>query len=274
MKITAHTLVKNEERFLFYSVTSVIDFVDKLLLWDMGSSDASPMIEKELAKRYPDKIVLNKNLGNFTQARQEMLEATNTDWFVVVDGDEIWWRDSIKQVVQAVTSNTGNKEVEAIFVPTVNLVGDMFHYQEKEAGRYRFGQKIGHYNLRAVRRDIPGLHSSGEHGAWGWADDENKQIQNRNTTKFVNAPYLHASFLRRSGQDRKVVKRAKKYKYELGKSFAKDFYYPEVFFGPRPRFVPSVWKSVDFRYKCKALLETPIKKMYRRTLMKYAKEGY
>ena len=62
-------------------------------------------------------------------------------------------------------------------MPTFNLVGDIFHYQEEAAGKYRFGDLKGHYNLRAVKRDIPGLHSEGSHGVWGWADQDNKQIQ-------------------------------------------------------------------------------------------------
>ncbi|KKR53922.1 MAG: Glycosyl transferase family 2 [Candidatus Woesebacteria bacterium GW2011_GWD2_40_19] len=60
MQVWAHTLVKNEEKWLWYSVTSVIDHVDKLLLWDTGSTDKSIEIEKELEKKYPGKIELKQ----------------------------------------------------------------------------------------------------------------------------------------------------------------------------------------------------------------------
>lgn len=51
--ITVHTLVKNEERYLWFAVTSVIDYVDKMLLWDTGSTDRTIQLIKELKKRYP-----------------------------------------------------------------------------------------------------------------------------------------------------------------------------------------------------------------------------
>ena len=57
----AHTMVKNEARWLWYSVNSVIDHVDKLLLWDTGSTDGSIEIEKELVRKYPNKIVFKQS---------------------------------------------------------------------------------------------------------------------------------------------------------------------------------------------------------------------
>ena len=60
MEVWAHTLVKNEARWLWYSVSSVIKHVDKLLLWDAGSTDQSSEIEKELERMYPGKIILKQ----------------------------------------------------------------------------------------------------------------------------------------------------------------------------------------------------------------------
>ena len=56
MKIWGHTLVCHEERYLWYSVTSVIDYLDKILLWDTGSTDNTLKIIRDLQKTYPDKI--------------------------------------------------------------------------------------------------------------------------------------------------------------------------------------------------------------------------
>ena len=91
MTVWAHTLVKNEEKWLWYSVTSVIDHVDKLLLWDTGSTDKSIEIEKELKKKYPGKIELKQRKiifpADFTKTRQEMLDVTSSNWFIVLDAD-------------------------------------------------------------------------------------------------------------------------------------------------------------------------------------------
>src|SRR4030042_3759282 len=104
--IWAHVLVKNEERYLWYAVASVIDFVDKVLLWDSGSTDGTLGIIAELIKKYPGKIDFKKvkieTPEGFTGVRQQMLEETASDWILVVDGDEVWWEDSVKKVVETI----------------------------------------------------------------------------------------------------------------------------------------------------------------------------
>ncbi|HKC04363.1 MAG TPA: glycosyltransferase [Patescibacteria group bacterium] len=271
-KIWAHTLVKNESRWLWYAVSSIIEHVDRLLLWDTGSTDNSIEIEKALIKKYPEKIEFKQRkifgTADFTNARQEMLDATNSDWFLMLDGDEIWWEDSIKKVVKAIDAveaiNNDGKNIESIVVPTVNLVGDIFHYQEKSAGRYKFGDRTGHYNLRAINRSISGLKSLGVHGLWGWADGENKMIQDRNSYKFIDAPYLHATNLKRSVLDNDVIKRKKKHRFEIGEEFPKDFYYPEVLFRGRSYLIESPWQIMENNFKFRAFFETPARKLKRK----------
>lgn len=268
MKIWAHTVFKNEERWLWYAVTSVIDHVDKLLLWDTGSTDRSWEIAMLLKEKYGDKIEVKKygdtTPETFTMLRQDMLDITKSDWFIVVDADEIWWEEGIKKMVQEIKDS--NEKTESIVVKNLNLVGDIYHHFPNSAGKYKFGNLIGNYALRAIRRSIKGLCSEGRHGVWGWSDGE-KQIQNRNTFKFVDATYIHTTFLPR-GEDRsfdlKVPKRAKKLKYEIGEEFPIDFYYPEAFFKEKPDFIPSPWSTMSSKYKIIAKIETPMKKLKRR----------
>ena len=268
MKIWAHTVFKNEERWLWFSVTSVIDHVDKVLLWDSGSTDKSWQIALLLKEKYGDKIDL-KQFGpvtpeEFTNVRQEMLDVTDADWFLVVDGDEIWWENSIKRVISEIEKSDSN--IETIVVPNVNLVGDIYHHLSSSDGRYTFGKLIGNYALRAIKRSISGLNSKGRHGVWGWADENNNQIQNRNTYKFIDAPYIHTTFLPRGEgreDDVKVPKRAKKLKYEIGVEFKKDFFFPESLFKEKPKFIISPWKKMPFAYRLRATIETPLKKIKR-----------
>lgn len=268
--IYVHTLVKNEARFLWYSVSSIISHVDKVLLWDTGSTDGSIEIEKELIKKYPDKIDYRQygevTSNTFTKARQEMLEATSSDWFIVVDADEIWWEDSIKKVVDLIQEKSD--DAESIVVPTVNLVGDIFHRQEETAGKYKIAGRTGHYNLRAVKRNIPGIHAEGPHGKMTWSDENGLSIQDRSRDKifFLDAPYLHTTFLERAGQgkDYEVVKRAKKRKYEIGIKLPYDFYYPEAFFEWKPDFIESPWRRMGASFKARAFVETPLRKLKRR----------
>lgn len=273
MTITAHCLVKNEARFIWYSVMSVIKHVDQILLWDTGSTDGTEEIIEEILKTEEGKRKVKfKEIGTvdpigFAKVRQEMLDATKTDWFIVVDGDEIWWEESIRKLVLEI--NDRGNEIESIVVPTYNLVGDIFHYQEDAAGEYKLADRKGHLNLRGVNREIPGIRSDRPHGTWGWVDEEGKMIQDRDPKKivFIEAPYLHATHLRRAKirlNDKDVPKRSKKLKYEIGIPFPKDFYYPEVFFRPKPEIVQSPWQKVNNAYKLRAFLETPLKKIKRR----------
>jgi hypothetical protein len=271
MKIWAHTLVKNEGRWLWFSVTSIIDYVDKILLWDTGSSDLSLKIEHDLLALYPDKIIFKKRIQKkpeeFALVRQEMLDSTDSDWFLMLDGDEIWWKDSIEKITGVIKDEGGR--IESIFVPTVNVVGDMFHHQGQLAGKYKFGKFTGHYNLRAINRNIPGLHSQGAHGVWGWADDSNKMIQDRDNSKlkFVDSPYLHTTFVQRSSDrvgDFDVAKRKLKLKYEIGETFPKDFYFPEALFVTRPDYIQTPWAVMPLGFKFKAYIETPLKYIKRK----------
>ena len=274
MEVWAHTLIKNEAKWLWYSVSSVVDHVDKILLWDTGSVDGSIEIERALEREYPGKVILKQReqetASDFTEVRQEMLDETKSDWFLMLDADEIWWEESVKKIISEIKNNGQN--MESIVVPTVNLVGDIFHFQEKAAGKYKFGDRVGHYNLRAVNRGINGLHSQGIHGVWGWADIDNKMIQDRNTYKYIDAPYLHATNLERSDSDSNVIKRKNKYRFELGESFSSDFYYPEVFFKDRPDNIESPWGTMPASFKFRAFFETPLRKLKRRVWT--GKAGY
>jgi glycosyltransferase involved in cell wall biosynthesis len=278
MEIWAHTMVKNEAQWLWYSVSSIVDYIDKILLWDTGSTDQTLEIISELSKKYPGKIEFKErkiaDIKDFTKSRQEMLDQTKSDWFLMLDGDEIWWDDSINKVINSIKAQ-GN-EFESVVVPTVNVVGDIFHYQDNGSGRYKFGNKVGHFNLRAINTKIPGLHSQGGHGVWGWADKNGKMIQERNPekTKFVEAPYLHTSFLQRSGEekDKDVIKRNKKRKHEIGISFPKDYFYPEVFFRQKPEFVESPWNIMKTSFRTRSFFETPLRKIKRKIW--WGKPGY
>jgi len=277
MKISAHVVVKNEENFVWYSIMSVINYVDEILIWDTGSTDNTLEIVNMINS---EKIILRKiSIDKFSEddIRQQMLDETTSDWFIVLDADEIWWDDSIKLVTNTIR-NEGD-DLESIVVPTVNMIGDMFHYQEKQAGRYHLAGKVGHYALRAINRKIPGLHGQGEHGVFMWADKDNNKIEDRdkNKMKFIDAPYIHTTHLKRSDsliQDKLVYKRSKKLKYEIGENFPKDYYYPEVFFKDKPEFIPSPWERMSTVYRLKSMVVTPLKKFRRRYLMKGVKHGY
>jgi len=271
--ITSLTLVKNEERFVWYSLSSVIPYVDRVIVWDSGSTDNTRKILREVKKKYGKKVDLkfldNFKIEDFTAVYQKMLERVGTEWFMILDGDEIWWDQTISEFCGFIKKKGDN--FESIVVPTINLVGDIFHFQEEAAGKYNLAGKTGHYNLRGVNREIPGLYADNPHGYFGWKDESGQLIQDRNPKKikYLNCHYLHATFLRRSSsfeKDKLVSKRKKKKKYEIGLRFPRDYYYPEVFFRAKPEIVESPWEKMERKFYLRAFFETPLRKIKRRIL--------
>ncbi|MFC1710093.1 glycosyltransferase [Patescibacteria group bacterium] len=278
--VWANNLVRNEERYLWYAVTSIIDYVDKVLIWDTGSSDNTPKIINLLKRKYKDKIEVN-NYGEvtpdtFTKARQDMLENTKSDWLLVLDGDEVWWEDSIKKVVR--TINTEGDKLESIVNRYTNLVGDIYHYQSPTAGRYKIDETVGNISIRAINLKIPGLHLEKPHGQIGYYDKKGKLIQDRDVgkRKHLDVEYLHFTHLPRSiniDNDRSVPKREKKLKHELGLNFPSDFYYPEAFFYKRPSVIPSPWERMSKEFHTKSAVQTPLRAV-KRKLITNEKVGY
>ena len=271
MKIWAHLLVCNEERYVWYAVMSVIDHVDKVLLWDTGSTDKTIRIIKEIKRLRKDKVELNL-LGKvtpeeFTNVRQEMLNQTKSGWLIIVDGDEVWWDNAITKLTEIIRAH-GDK-MESVVSRYYNVVGDIFHYQEEAAGQYKIDGKVGHLTVRAINRKISGLCVLKPHGIQGFYDSSGNLIQQRGAKKRLHldsVAYLHFTNMARSSADELVPKRALKLKYELGHLFPLDFYYPEVFFRSRPKIVPNPWIKMDRRFFIKSLVLTIPRKIKRRLI--------
>ncbi len=252
---------------------SVVDYVDKIILWDTGSTDKTVGIIKELQKIKGDKIEFREvgsvSIEEFTKVRQQMLEETKSDWFMILDGDEVWWEGSIKKMIETIQKE--GDYLESIISPHYNPIGDLYHYQEEAGGMYRIDNFQGHINIRAVNRKIKGLHFEKPHGQQGVYDGDGVLIQNRSKEKrkFLDAPYLHFTNMRRSfsaKEDKNVPKRKIKFKYELGIPFPESFKFPEVFYQPHPDIVPSVWDKMSKKYFLRASFETVLKKAKRKVL--------
>lgn len=259
MSISIHTIVCNEEKYIWYSIMSVATHVDKIFVWDTGSNDSTVKIIKEIKKILGQKLDFQEvgrvNSAKFTEIRGKMLEKTNTDWFLVLDGDEVWWEQSIRKLLRVIKKE-GDK-LDSIVVPYYNLVGDIYHYQDEAFGKYRIDGRQGFLTIRAINRKIPGLAVVNKYPLETYIDSDGVAIQGRvkKQRRFVDVKYMHFTHLLRSStlsKNKEVTSREKKFKYEIGKSFPLDFYYPEVFFRPRPSIVDSAWRSIDTTYLLKA----------------------
>jgi glycosyltransferase involved in cell wall biosynthesis len=269
MKFTVHCIVKNEERYLWYAVRSVASFAHKIIIWDTGSTDMTRSLLSALQDEYGDLISIHLydsvTEQEYSDLRQAMIDQTSSKWILILDGDEVWWNSSLTLVSTYIDTHP---VVESIVVPTLNLVGDMYHVLPESAGRYNLLGKKGHYNLRFFRKDIRGLHVVNPYGTEGFADENNILLQDRNADSvvFLDAPYLHATHLVRSSSRNIVMQRKKKMKYELGIPLSLDFYYPEAFFQSYPFYLANLWRTRTLSYLLRAFFETPMKILKRKVL--------
>lgn len=262
MKIWANTIVNNEENFLWFAVSSVINYVDKILIYDTGSTDKTVEVIKVLQEKYGAKIIFKEkgevDANKFTKLRQEMLEESDCDWVLVLDGDEVWWKDSIKKAVEVIGKN--GKNLDGIVVPMIVPVGDIFHLQDENAGKYEILGKKGHISLKLINRHIEGLHTGQPYGKEGYSDKENILIQQHKNLEFINSPMMHLTHLRRSSKKRKY----NKFKYELGKKVNSDFKFPEVFINDYPDTISNPFQKISEGDLITARILTPLRKLKRK----------
>lgn len=261
-KIWGNTVVKNEGRYIYFALMSVIDYLDRILVWDTASDDDTVDIIKSIKKKYPKKIDF-KEIGpvdpkGLTKARQKMLDMTDSAWFMLVDGDEVWWRKSLQKTLNVIEEK--GDQLYAVVHPVINLIGDIYHFQEESAGKYHILGKKGHLNIRAINRKVPGLHIKNTYPLEGFYDKSEKLIQEMDEKlTFVNEHLMHFSHLNRASKGK-----SRKLKYELGLPFPKGFIYPEALHLDLPKMVISPWTKRSVKYIARAAVETPLKKLKRK----------
>jgi len=201
--ITGHTVVKNEDQFVEYAILSVLPYLDKLLIYDTGSKDNTVEIIRNIRS---EKIYFEEK-GPVTpeelvNLREEQIAKTKTEFFMLVDGDEIWPRSNIQKFLTDLKNMP--KEKVAVYCLTRNAVGDIYHYLPESAGSYRFQGKRGYFSMRGFR-NVKGLTVSGIYPL------ETYKYQGRSLNdwgeklNFCDTWYLHLTHLCRSSSPQRVA---------------------------------------------------------------------
>lgn len=86
--ISAVFIVKDEEAVLEASLAA-LDWVDEIIVYDTGSTDAT----REIAARYTDRVIDGYWDDDFGGARNRALEHATGEWILTVDADEIFHGD-------------------------------------------------------------------------------------------------------------------------------------------------------------------------------------
>lgn len=122
--LTIHAVIRNEP-FVYYAIKSVYDYADKILLCDTGSDDqitlnaiirllqednyrkirfqSLPMEDMTYwrvgTERFFERCEILRSIWN------QQIADTATEFFLIVDGDEVHYRDGIRRIVEEVLPN-------------------------------------------------------------------------------------------------------------------------------------------------------------------------
>lgn len=211
-KLTSHTLVKNEEIWVKPALAAVINFVDEVLVWDTGSTDKTvSLIQSIKSPKIKFKQCGSVNRERLVELRNAQIQATKTDWFLLVDGDEIWPKENLEKLIQA--AKKARPETLALVNRTRNCIGDLGHFLPENQGCYRIGPWAGHLNIRAIK-NLPGLEVVGSYPNEAYLYEGKKLQDQPERLEFVDTWYYHTTHLKRSGWRHQflVMDRIKKFR--------------------------------------------------------------
>ncbi len=197
MGLTVHCMVKNEEKYIGYALRSVVDFADTILVFDTGSTDSTVSIITELQKIYSNIYFEQKgevDQKRHTELRQEMIEKTTTDWFMILDGDEIWTKRAMDEASTAMKSES----FQCLIAPFYLCVGDLYHSSKK--GMYTLNGVVAHATPRFFK-NMPGLSWKGKYNEDAVYTKEEKKVFEESGTRVLKEKFWHVTHLKRSERD-------------------------------------------------------------------------
>jgi len=251
--ITVHSLIKNECRWIWYSLMSVIDNPDikEIMVYDTGSTDETVDIVKSIdSTKIKLKEVGDVSAEDFSKLRHEMMEKTKTQWLMILDGDEIWRKKDLAVVIDRIKEAPEN--VVASLVHYMEFVKDIYHYfmgHEQQIYPYNIKKTYGWYTIR-FHKKVKGLYCGNSYGLEGWFIDK-KEVQASGYSNLIwndDIYYFHTRNLLRSkteDYENKVMQRVeKKISHKVGKIPRVyrniEMYYPETFYMKHPTIVPNI----------------------------------
>lgn len=261
-------VIRNEDRFIWYSICSILPYVEKFLIFDTESTDKTV----EIIKLFNSKKIIFAQKGKvdssqLVELRQQQIDMVETDWLWLVDGDEVYPKKTVEAILRAINQKT----CDGVIVHRYDLIGDIYNHQDESVGAYdQFGKK-GHYVLRLINKaHFPNLQVKGDYPNEYFADKNGNSIKQRGEKHFalVDERIFHAMYLRRStkGANLAYVLNRGKAKIELGKEIPTEEL-PEVFFQKKPDIVPDVTLPRGLLYTLLAIFITPIKR-FKRTIFR------
>jgi len=235
-ELTVHMMVRNEEHWIWFAVLSALPFCQRLMAWDTGSDDRTLDILADIDDPRLSVVSLGPTAADCLVAtRNQMLKQTDTPWFAIVDGDEVW-TDATWRVVDKHTSDAScDVVVVSVRCPFPRL--GFFHSAVDDD--FAIAGVRGPFAARVFRRTA-GMQWQ---GAWGSdalvrADGHMLTRGEEPFMRVVHEPVWHMTLLSRSACDDRTFWRRGKIHIDDAREVALTEVdrgeIPEIFVRPRP----------------------------------------
>jgi len=144
--VSALYVVKNEEEYLPFSIKSVYDAVQEIVVVDNGSTDGTV----ESIKGFSKAKLYFSDEASFSDLRNFALSKISGDWVLIVDADEVFY-DDLKERLQALVRD---ETVDAYICWFYQLMRSYYYMQNRSDCDPIF-KKIH------IIRNVPGFHYEG-----------------------------------------------------------------------------------------------------------------
>lgn len=114
--------VYNVEKYLKECVGSILEqgFTDyEIILVDDGSTDKSGFLCDEYSNKYKNIIVIHKENGGLSDARNVGIKASHGDYILFVDSDDYIGKNTLDNIVSSIT-----KEIDVMFLNAMKVFPD------------------------------------------------------------------------------------------------------------------------------------------------------
>ena len=129
-KITSHTIVKDGMPFIGLVLRQVESFMDRMLI-DISEKSSDGTLEEveRFKKEYGDKVVITiereKTSKEVTNARNRQINDTKTEWSMVLDDDDFWCYDDLKNILDYIDEH--GKDYDGFSVSPYQMIDFKTH---------------------------------------------------------------------------------------------------------------------------------------------------
>jgi len=104
--VTPVVLVMNDEYFLPYALEASKGFFDRYVIYDVGSTDATREVIQNFITSYDEPTYFVRQMPMLPPSvqgvfRNSMIAEALTEFYFILDGDEVYSRDSYKAIIEA-----------------------------------------------------------------------------------------------------------------------------------------------------------------------------